>query len=338
MSQCLMLLVDDDRDFLKLFITAAKIAGRDGQCRILTAPSAEQALEVLANHPIDVLVTDVQMPGGMDGYALWATAKTHYPNLPVILMTAYGSVERAVAAVKEGAYHYFEKPLTGQESIFWNVVNEAMNNKRLADELVARQQNPATGESGSLIIGSSSPVIQFLEAIAKAAPTPATILIQGETGVGKELAARTIHEQSKLAGKPFVAVNCAAIAPGLLESELFGHEKGAFTGASASRAGIFERAQGGSVFLDEISELSLTAQAELLRVLDSKTFIRVGGNRERRAEFRLICASNRNLAEMVDNETFRQDLFFRLNVYPIRIPPLRKRKEDIPQLAAHFLV
>lgn len=338
MSHCLMLLVDDDRDFLKLFITAAKIAGRDDQCRIMTAPSAEQALEVLANHPIDVLVTDVQMPGGMDGYALWATTQTLYPNLPVILMTAYGSVERAVAAVKEGAYHYFEKPLTGQEGVFWNVVNEAVNNKRLADELVARQHDPATEESGSLIIGSSPPVIQFLEAIAKAAPTPATILIQGETGVGKELAARAIHEQSNLADKPFVAVNCAAIAPGLLESELFGHEKGAFTGALASRAGIFERAQGGSIFLDEISELSLTAQAELLRVLDRKTFIRVGGNRERRAEFRLICASNRNLAEMVDSEAFRQDLFFRLNVYPIRIPPLRKRKEDIPQLAAHFLI
>jgi len=330
-----LLLVDDDLDFLDLFVKAAKVRGMDKSFRILTADSAEAALKILTQEEVDVVVSDVQMPGPMDGYDLFTAISRRWLNLPVILMTAYGSVEKAVAAVKEGAYHYFEKPLQNQEDRFWDMVSQAVRKKRFEDELLRQNLEPLPeGE----IVGRSETIRQVLAGAAQVAATPATVLIQGQTGTGKELVARTIHRLAGETERPFVAVNCAALAPGLLESELFGHERGAFTGAVADRPGVFERAHGGTLFLDEVSELSPQAQAELLRVLDTRRFTRVGGRSERRADFRLICATNLDLNELVERGAFRRDLFFRVNVFPLKLPPLRERKEDIPALVAHFLL
>ncbi len=335
MSRYRILVVDDDKDFLDIFVRATKASGRDVEYEILTAVGPAEALDILASSGVDVVISDVMMPGDMDGYQLFREISSSYPGLPVILMTAYGSVEKAVMAVKEGAYHYFEKPIQNQEDGFWRVVAQAVHKKRLVDEVRREISDPSDGET---IIGHSPAMLQVMDDIRKVAATPASVLIYGETGTGKELVAQTIHRLAGDRQAPFVAVNSAALPPTLLESELFGHTKGAFTGAVTDRQGLFERADGGTLFLDEVSELSQKAQAELLRVLDTQSFTPVGGKTERKVQVRVICATNKDLKELVDQGDFRRDLFYRLNVFPLHLPPLRERKEDIPLLVAHFLV
>ncbi|MDY6850473.1 MAG: sigma-54 dependent transcriptional regulator [Thermodesulfobacteriota bacterium] len=330
-----LLLVDDDESFLSLFVQAAKVQGRDRQCEIITAGSGEEALDLVGKTAPNVVVTDIQMPG-LGGMNLFLKLGDRYPGLPVILMTAFGSVDRAVEAMKKGAYYYFQKPLSDLE-LFWKTVFEAAAKKRIAEELEGFRRDQEGSGPGSRMIGSSPAWMKAVEAVNRVAPLPSTVLISGETGTGKEVAARAIHRFSGRAGRTFIAVSCAEFAGSLLETELFGHERGAFTGAVNRRLGIFERAHGGTLFLDEIAQTSPEMQGKLLRVLEGSSFHRVGGQEPIVSDFRLIAATNQDLEGLVQADRFRQDLYFRLAVYPIKLPPLRERPEDLAPLARHFL-
>lgn len=330
-----LLLVDDDRSFLLLFVQAAKQQGRDELFEIITVNSAEEALQVADKNVLDVVVTDVHMPG-LDGMELFNKLNERRPDLPVIILTAFGTVDKAVEALKKGAYHYFQKPLADLD-LFWKVVAEAASGKIKDDELEILRRDIAKTAPESRLIGSSEPWIDIVESIKRVAPLPSTVLITGETGTGKEVAARAVHQMSRRAHRPFISISCVEFAGTLLETELFGHERGAFTGATSRRLGIFERAHGATLFLDEIAETSMDIQAKLLRVLEGSTFYRVGGQEPLRSDFRLIAATNRNMEEEVENGRFRRDLYYRLAVYPIHIPPLRERLDDIYPLAIHLL-
>jgi DNA-binding NtrC family response regulator len=333
MNDCKILLIDDNEQFHELFRSLDEAQKFD----ITSVMSAEQGLEVLKETPIDLIVSDVQMPG-MNGTQLFREIQDQYPHIPVILVTAFGSTQEAIQAVQEGAFHYFEKPIDSKLELFWASVREALAKREMQLELALfRKQSSLQSRTPGTIIGQSKGIKRVLRSIEQVAPLPVTVLIFGETGTGKELVARAIHNLSDRRDKPFFPVNCNEFAPGVLESELFGHEKGAFTGAVNRKMGLFDVAHKGVLFLDEIAGAPPFFQSKLLRVVEAKKFMRVGGTTPIYSDFRLIVATNRDLEEEVAAGRFRQDLLYRINACTIEIPPLRKRKDDIPLLADFHL-
>ena len=325
-----VLIVDDEP---RMAAVVAMALGRDGyDCE--PCASAAAALEAIEARGADVVVTDLKMPD-MDGIELLRRLHAARPALPVILLTAHGSVPTAVAAMREGAFDYVTKPFDNDE--LRALVGRALEITRLERENRELRREVAGRYSPDAIVAESPRSTALLALVQRIAPSRATVLVQGESGTGKELVARLLHYWSDRVGKPFVAVNCKAFAEGVLESELFGHERGAFTGAATARAGCFERATGGTLFLDEIGEIGQDFQAKLLRVLQEGEILRVGGSAPRAVDARVVCATNRNLREEVAAGRFREDLFFRLNVIPVQLAPLRERREDILPLARQFL-
>lgn len=325
-----ILIVDDEKNFP--LILSAIIEDEGFQTE--TANSARQALEILSCNDISLVLTDMRMPE-MDGITLLNEIKQNYPEIPVILMTAHGTVEKAVEAMQKGAFTYILKPFANQALI--QHIKNALSHSKILRENKELKKLVESRFKFSNIIGKSKPMLDLFDTIIKIAPTSAAILIEGESGTGKEMVSKSIHANSNQKDKGFVAINCSALNESLLESELFGHEKGAFTGALTTKKGKIELAHGGTLFLDEIGELSLNLQVKLLRVLQEKTIERVGGNESIPVNFRLIAATNKELRKEVSENRFREDLYFRLNVVHVTLPPLRDRKEDIKLLCAHFL-
>ena len=325
-----LLIVDDDTSALE---SLSHIFRQEGY-EVELAKSAEEALELLRSADFHVMLVDLRMPG-MDGLDLLRTTKALRPTTEIIIMTAYGTIEKAVEAMREGAYDFVTKPL--RRPLVVRSVSRALEKASLQNENLRLRKELEAISRERMLIGNSPAMRKVLDTIAQVAPTTATVLLQGESGTGKELAARLIHAKSDRASGPFVAVNCAAIPHTLLESELFGHEKGAFTGAFARKEGRFKLADKGTLFLDEVSELDLALQPKLLRVLQEGEFERLGGTQTIRTDCRVIASSNKPLIELVRQGKFREDLFYRLNVITITLPPLRERPEDIPLLAHHFL-
>lgn len=333
-SRFVSLLIDDNEVFLKQF---SPIIAASGEIEVIALNSPQEAFEVLDKRSVDLIISDIQMPG-MDGLEFFRRVQEMHSDIPVIFITAFGSTSQAVDLVKQGAFHYFEKPVVDRIELFQATMREALAKRRMFRELSLLQKERFLGKSPlATIIGESNEIKAVIESVREVAELPVTVLITGETGTGKELVAQAIHDLSCREDCSFVAVNCGAFAEGVLESELFGHEKGAFTGAIARKPGLFELADRGTLFLDEIGEASHMLQTKLLRVLETKTVTRVGGTTPIRSDFRIITATNRDLGEEVAAGNFRQDLFYRLNIYPIHIPPLRKRRDDIPLLAEYYL-
>ncbi len=299
-----------------------------------TAEDAKKALSILDEKEFDIVLADIKMPG-MDGMELHKRIKTMSREPIFIIMTAFASVDTAVQALKNGAFDYVTKPFDPDD--LSHLIRNAATQVSLRAENETLKKNITSLVDVEDIVGKSEALKNVLKEVESVAQSNSSIIICGESGTGKELIARAIHSNSSRKYFPMVSVHCGALTESLLESELFGHEKGAFTGASFNRKGRFEMADGGTIFLDEISTITSKMQIELLRVLESKTFVRVGGNKEMTSDFRVICATNRDLKSMVNSGTFRKDLYYRLNVVTIRIPPLRDRVEDIPLLADHFI-
>ncbi|PID77340.1 MAG: DNA-binding response regulator [Deltaproteobacteria bacterium] len=325
-----ILIVDDEPNYLIVLSELLKDEGFE----VFTAPGGRQGLALVKEVDLDAVITDMQMPG-MDGLQFLQSVKEHRRDLPVIIITAYAEVEKAVAAMQSGAFSYLAKPFANDELVV--TINRAAEHYGLIKEnnRLRSQLHEQDGCGG--IIGKNPKMLKAYELIAKAAPTPALVLISGETGTGKELAAKAIHRLSPRKEQPFIKVNCAALPDHLLERELFGHEKGAFTEAASMRKGRFELADGGTIFLDEVGELSLTLQAKVLGFIQEKRFERVGGTRTLTADVRVISASHRDLKEEVQQGRFREELFYRLNVINVVLPPLRERMDDLGLLAAHFI-
>ena len=307
---------------------------RDEGYEVDTAESASVALEKLVHANWDIFVLDIRMPG-IDGLELQRKLKEAQPDATVIIMTAYASVESAIEAMKQGAYDYIIKPFNPDD--LEHTVQKAIEHKRLLSENKSLRTKIDELNLAHEIVGTSPATRRLLEQVAMVSASDTTVLIRGESGTGKELIARAIHANSDRRYMPIVVVNCGALSEGVLESELFGHEKGAFTGAQYRRKGKFEMADGGTLFLDEIGDIGLKTQVDLLRVLEEKKIFRVGGNAEIPVNFRLIAATNKNLETMNAEGKFREDLYYRINVFSITIPPLRERREDIPLLVNHFL-
>ncbi len=325
-----VLIVDDDpvvRDSLgKWFISEG--------FGVETAPSARHALEAVQHDQYDAALLDIKMPG-MDGMELQEKLREIDPDMPLIIMTGYASVETAVRALKRGAYDYITKPFDPDELV--HLMRNAVEHRRAKREVARLRENLQETFPKTQLVGQSPPMRRVFELIETVAPTDATVLITGESGTGKELVARAIHAASPRRFMPLVVIHCGALSETLLESELFGHERGAFTGAQYRKKGKFEVADGGTIFLDEISDISLKTQTDLLRVLQEKEIVRVGGTQTIKVDFRCVAATNKDLQRLVEEGTFRLDLFYRLNVFAIRLPPLRERREDIPLLVNHFL-
>ncbi len=302
--------------------------------RVECAENAKKALTILESDQFDIILADIKMPG-MDGLEMLRRIKSLKPDAIVIVMTAFATVDTAVKALKDGAYDYVTKPFDPDD--LTHLIRNATKQISLTDENEILKKKVVSLENVEDLIGESAAMKDMLREVESVAQTNSSVIITGESGTGKELVARAIHANSPRKFFPFVSVHCGALTESLLESELFGHEKGAFTGAMYNRKGRFEMADSGSIFLDEIATISTKMQVELLRVLESKTFMRVGGNKEISSDFRVICATNKDLKSMVENGTFREDLFYRLNVVNIQIPPLRDRKEDIPLLVDYFI-
>ena len=298
---------------------------------VLTAGSGEEALKVIAEEMPQLVLLDIWLPG-MDGLETLQEIKASHPNVMVIMMSGHGTIETAVKATKLGAFDFIEKPLSLDKVII--LVNNALNLIKLSEENVLLKQKVSHQYE---LTGHSQQISELKEMIALVAPTNAWILIMGENGTGKELVARSIHHLSRRSHKPIVEVNCAAIPEELIESELFGHEKGAFTGATEKKRGKFDLAHEGTIFLDEVADMSLKAQAKILRILQEKKFERVGGNKVIDMDVRVLAATNKDLEEEMEAGRFRQDLYYRLHVIPLRVPPLRDRKEDIRPLTERFL-
>jgi len=318
------ILIVEDRDSLRRMLERA--LGQEGY-EVEAAADGASAIRLVEQKPFDLVLTDLKLPD-VSGLQVLAASRAAQPRVPVLVLTGYGTVGSAVEAMKLGAYDFLEKPL------------EIDDLARLIERAIGeRDEASAFHVPGApAIVGSHPRIRAAVRLLQRVAPTESTVLLTGESGTGKELFARAVHALSARKGGPCVALNCAAIPESLLENELFGHEKGAFTGADRRQPGRFELAEGGTLFLDEIGELPLAVQGKVLRVLEERTFERVGGGRTLRANARLVAATNRDLTAMVDEGAFRADLFFRLNVFPIELPPLRERPSDIPLLARHLLV
>lgn len=322
-----VLVIDDETNIRK---TLEGVLSDDGY-RVLQAEDGERGLEVLSRSFVDAVLLDVWMPG-IDGLETLKRIREVYPILPVIMISGHGTIDTAVKAVKMGAFDFIEKPISLTKLLI--TLSRAIEQGELRLENVELKERV---EKKYRLVGDSEDMRRVRAEIAAAGPTNASVLIAGENGSGKEIVAREVHRHSRRAGRPFVAVNCAAIPDELIESELFGHEKGAFTGATGRRRGRFELADGGTLFLDEVGDMSARTQAKILRVLEEKQFERIGGGERIRADVRIIAATNRNLPREVEAGRFRDDLYFRLNVFPILVPALRVRKGDIPLIAEHFV-
>ena len=324
-----VLVVDDKENMLKLF---SKILA-DGY-ELSTASDGGRALALVASETFDVVVTDIRMPGA-DGFEVLKAVKARTPSTEVVMMTGYAAVTDAVQAMKQGAYDYLEKPFDPDAAAL--VIQRAAERKQLKDEAASLRRELEGTFSFHNLIGKSAAMLEVYRLLEQAAQLDITVLLGGETGTGKEVAARAVHYHSSRKQRRFVPINCGALPPDLVESELFGHARGAFTGAAGAKAGLFEEAEGGTIFLDEIGELPLQTQVKLNRVLQEKEIRRVGDNSPVKVDVRVICATHRDLKAEAAAGRFREDLFYRLNVFPVRLPPLRERSEDLPLLAIHFL-
>jgi two-component system nitrogen regulation response regulator NtrX len=322
-----ILIVDDEKSICQ---SLGSILADEGY-EILSAGSGEEALKIIEEEPPSLIILDIWLPG-IDGIETLKVIKSRYPQMRVIMISGHGTIETAVKATKLGAFDFFEKPLSMEKVLL--VVNHVFELIQLEEENKLLKQKISQDYE---LTGTSAPILELKEMIGIVAPTNAWILIMGENGTGKELVARSIHKLSKRAYKPFVEVNCAAIPEDLIESELFGHEKGAFTGATEKKRGKFDLAHEGTLFLDEVADMSLKAQAKILRILQEKKFERVGGNNLIPTDVRVLAATNKDLEQEMEAGRFRQDLYYRLNVIPLKVPPLRERKEDIPILVNWFL-
>jgi two-component system, NtrC family, response regulator AtoC len=325
-----VLIVDNDREMLKLLQQHLESEG----FHVRAVTTGADAIALLKQEDCDLVLTDLVMDE-LDGLAVLAEAQRVHPGIRVVLMTAFASVETAVSAIRQGAYDYLSKPFKLPEVTL--VLRRAIEDQRLREENRRLREEVGRRYGTSALLGESRAMLPVFEQIAAVAASDSTVLLVGESGTGKELAARAIHAAGPRRSRPFVAVNCAAIPETLLESELFGHERGAFTGAERRRRGLFAEANGGTLFLDEIADMSLNLQAKLLRALQEKTIRPVGGNEEIRLDVRVISATNRDLPALVRTGAFREDLYYRLSVIPIRLPSLREHPEDVPLLAQHFL-
>jgi len=325
-----ILVVDDDRAVRTVLKVNLGKSGMD-----VTAVEAPlKALALLHEAPYDLVLTDVKMPGAT-GIELLVKMRAAWPDMPVVVMTGYGSVADAVSAMKSGASDYIIKPVAKDELVL--LIERALEHKALRAELIQLRQEVVDRYGFHNLIGTTPAMLELYEDVAAIADTSATVLLEGPTGTGKELLAHAIHYRSRRSASPFIRVNCAAIPESLLESELFGHEKGAFTGAIRQHRGKFEQADGGSLLLDEIGDINQYTQVKLLRVLENGEFARVGGTSSLRCDVRVIAATNKNLRSEVKAGTFREDLYYRLNVMALRVPPLRERRDDIPLLVDHFV-
>ena len=325
-----LLVVDDEKKIRAILERLLEEKGFS----VLTASSAEEGIALAQSARPDLVLMDQRMPG-MDGIEGMVRIKEIHPATTVIILTAHAEIELAVEAVKKGAYDYLSKPFDNEELLI--VINRALEHNSLTRRVDRLERELHERYSFRSLVGVSGPMQRVLEQIARVCETGATVLVEGESGTGKELVARAIHFNSRRSEKPFVTVNCGAIPLTLIESELFGHEKGAFTGAAERYTGKFEQAQGGTFLLDEVGELSLEAQVKLLRVLDEKRITRLGGRESFPIDVRLIAATNKDLQQQVDRGAFRLDLFYRLNIVTLHLPPLRERVEDVPILAEHFI-
>lgn len=329
-ADALVLLVDDDPGARKV---ARGNLGLEG-FEVLLASSGAEALARLSESDPLAVVSDLRMPD-QDGIALMAAVHAARPGLPFVLVTAHATVETAVEAMRRGAVHYLTKPIRFDELAV--VLRHAVEGERARRDVVRLRGELERAAGFEELVGSSPPMRQVFEMVDQVAPTDATVLLRGETGTGKELVARALHRRSARSARPFVAVNCTAVPRELMESEFFGHEKGAFTGAVARRVGRFEQAHGSTLFLDEVGDLEPAVQAKLLRVLQEQEITRVGGRDAVRVDVRIVTATNRDLEAAVKEGRFRDDLYYRLNVIPLRLPPLRERPQDLPALLQHFL-
>ncbi len=325
-----ILVVDDEPNYLIVLSELLKEEGFE----VMTARRGEDGLKIVEETDLDLVLTDMRMPG-MDGLELLKSVKSYNKDLPVIMITAFGEVEKAVVAMRAGAYNYLAKPFSNEELLL--NIRKAIDHYSLLCENLRLRDEARIRYGFASIVGKNARMQEIYQLIEKVAPTSASVLITGESGTGKELVARAIHINSPREKSPFISVNCAALPETLLESELFGHERGAFTGATAMRKGRFELADSGTLFLDEIGDIPLPLQAKLLRVLQERSFERVGGIQPINVDVRIITATNRELKGEVDEGRFREDLYYRLNVLHIHLPPLRERADDIPMLTEHFI-
>jgi len=330
MTEPRVLVVDDEKSMRELLAITLERQGYE----VSVAEDGEVAIEAVRRDGFDVIITDLRMPNA-DGLQVLRAAKEHTPETVVIVITAVGSTETAVEAMKLGAYDYITKPFKLDE--IHVIIRRALERKRLRDENLYLRKQLETQHRFDNIVGKSARMAEIFDTIRKIADSPSTVMVSGESGTGKELVARAIHFNSQRRSKPFVSVNCGAIPEALMESELFGHVKGAFTGAVANKVGLFSAAEAGTLFLDEITEIPTLLQVKLLRAIQEREVRRVGDTRDLRVDVRLIAASNRELEQAVSEGVLREDLFYRLNVIPIHLPPLRERREDIALLVAHFL-
>src|SRR5215470_2091996 len=326
-----ILVADDEQNLRRVLVAMLRRDGHD----VVQAASGIEAIERLAE--VDIVITDLRMPGA-DGMEVLRTASRSFPQVPVIMITAYGSVGQAVEAIKAGAFDYIEKPFEQDSirAIVEKAIGQAAANRMAPRQTLDPVSDPeAKGRFG--LVGQSPEIQNIFAVIEKVADTPSTVLITGESGTGKELVAKALHEHGSRRSGPFIKINCAAIPKTLMESELFGYEKGAFTGATSSKPGRFELADGGTLFLDEIGEIPVEVQVKLLRAIQESEFERVGGLKTIKVDVRLITATNRDLEKEIKAGNFREDLYYRLNVVPLHIPPLRERREDIPLLVEHIV-
>jgi DNA-binding NtrC family response regulator len=325
-----ILIIDDDKSLLESYTVLL-----EDEFQVYTAETGEAGLDLLRHEDVHLALLDVRLPG-IDGLEVLRRIKVLDENIDVIMITAVKNVRVAVEAIKLGAYDYIVKPFEIDDIL--SLLQRTLEHQHLLREVLYLRSEVDRHQEMGNIVGRSAKMRQIYDLVTRVADTNVTVLINGESGVGKELIARAIHQQSQRRTNPFVAVNCAAISEHLVESELFGHERGAFTGAIEMHRGKFELAHMGTLFLDEVGSLRLDLQAKLLRVLQEREFERVGGSKTIRVDVRIVAASNQDLRQMVAERTFRDDLFYRLNVVPVHVPPLRERREDIPLLAQHFLI
>ncbi len=331
-NQATILVIEDDPTFRSLLVAILEDEGYG----IVEEEDGKQALQALRRRSFDLVLSDLRLPG-MEGLELFRSAKAEGIAPPFVLLTAFGTVEEAVSALKEGVTDFLTKPLKDPDALR-TLVRRTLENRRRELTLTVLKERELAGLPPEEVLFAGAAMAEARRLIGNVAATPASVLISGESGTGKELAARMIHLASQRRDAVFVAINCAAIPENLMESELFGHEKGAFTGATQARPGKFELAAGGTLFLDEIGELPLALQAKLLRVLQERTFERLGGRRELRADVRIVAATNRDLEAEIRERRFREDLYYRLNVFPIHLPPLRERRDGLPILTEYLVL